>query len=125
MSDNFIQQDESQPQKKRRGPRPRATYTWIVGFLVIAISLLTDPDSGFLQHLPFGAGTVATLIILSKGVLYCTLLNYTRKALMDYVKFEEVWHRSKQSATGAGLFAIALGIMTLAFSLAIYTAVTH
>lgn len=121
MSENF----NHQPRKKRfHKPSGRTTYVWIVGLLVIALSLLTDPDSGFIQQLKWGAGTVATLIVLSKGVLYATLVHYTRKGLLDYFKLEEAWNVCKNNPVAAGLFSIAVAVFTLAFSLAIYTAVT-
>lgn len=119
-----MQENESRPAKKRSFVRRgRFAYVWVVGLIVIALSLLTDPDSGFIQQLRWGAGTVATLIILSKGVLYATLVHYTRKGLLDYFKLEDVWNICKSTPTAAGLFAIAVSIMTLAYSLAIYTAV--
>lgn len=111
---------DTDKRRRRRGPRPRSTYIWIVGLIVIALSLLTDPDSGFISQLPWGAGTVATVIVLSRGVLYCMLLHYTRKSLFDYVKMEEIWDRTKDTPIAAALFGVAISVYVMGFALAIY-----
>ena len=122
-----MENNENQhPRKKRFAAfrRGRFAYVWLVGLIVIALSLLTDPDSGYIQQLRWGAGTIATLIILSKGVLYATLVHYTRKGLIDYFRMEDAWNICKQNPMAAGMFTIAVSISTLAYSLAIYTSVS-
>lgn len=101
--------------------RFRTIYA-IGGFiLVVALWLLTDPDLGLIQDLTFGAGLVATIVLLSKGVLGPTLLHITRKAMFDYKEADmgELAKKSLQSSTGAAIFALAISLMCLAFAIVI------
>lgn len=127
MSSDENKPDGNEPRKGRRRfskPRHRFTYIWIVGFLVVLFSVLTDPDTGLIKELPFGAGTVATLIVLSKGVIYSALLHFTRKGLMDYFDMEEAWNLCKQNPVATALFTVGAGLYTLAMAVVIYAA-TH
>lgn len=114
------------PRKRLRDrikkPRFRVTYIWIVGLIVIGLSLLTDPDTGFIRELPFGAGTVATLIVMSRAILYCGLLHFSRKGLMDYFDMEEAWDRAKQEPMAAAMFAVGAGMYTIAMGLVVIAA---
>lgn len=125
MDENQTPQPEQQPKKRRkilRKPRFRSTFIWILGSLVLLLSLLTDPDTGLIRELPFGAGTVATMVIMTRGILYAGLLHFTRKGLMDYFDLEEAWDEAKKSPQGAGLYAIGAGLYTIAMALVIFAA---
>lgn len=117
---------ENPPLKKKRKlfrkPRFRSTYIWILGSIVLALSLLTDPDTGLIHGLPFGAGTIATLLILTRGILYAGLLHFTRKGLMDYFDLEEAWELAKETPQGVGLYVIGAGLYTIAMALVIFAA---
>lgn len=103
--------------------RFRNIYMAIGGLLVIMIMLGTDPDTGWFHSLPFGASTIATLVILLQSVLYVGLLHYSRKALFDYLDFEEIAQRAMRSPEGAGQLAIAIAIAMVAIAVVIVAAV--
>jgi hypothetical protein len=103
--------------------RFRHAYMTLGSFLVILLWLLTDPDNNIVQHLPFGASTVATLLILLKSVLYVTVLHLSRKALMDYLDLKTVFDRAMQSSEGAGRVFMGVGLVFVAISIVIYSAV--
>lgn len=104
--------------------RFRHVYIGFGTFFVIVLSLLTDPDGGLIQALPFGAGTLATIVILFKAILYTALLHITRKGLIDYYDMEEFLNKSKQTSEGAGQAMIGVGLYTVAMAIVIYAA-TH
>ncbi len=84
--------------------------------------LLTDPSTGLIRDLPFGAGTVASIIILLKAVLYTGFLHISRKGLMDYFDLEEFINKAKQTSEGAGSATIGAGLYTIAMAIVIYAA---
>jgi hypothetical protein len=104
--------------------RFRHVYMGLGIFFTLLISLLTDPDTGLVQALPFGAGTVATVVILLKAILYTGLLHITRKGLLDYFNFEEFLNKAKLSSEGAGNAIIGVGLYCVAMAIVIYAA-TH
>lgn len=101
--------------------RFRNIYVIFGSALVVALWVLTDPDLGAIQNLPFGAGAVAMLVFMSKGVLASTLLFATRRAMMDYkvADFEELGKTAQHEPRAAGLYAIAVAIHTMAFAIVI------
>lgn len=103
--------------------RFRHVYMIFGSVLTIAIMLFTDPDSGWLKSLPFGASTIASLIIMLNAILYVALLHFSRKALFDYLDFEAIAKRAMGTPEGAGKLAIALAIAMVAISITIYSAV--
>jgi len=102
--------------------RFRYKYMILGTLLVSFILLLSDPDLGLIENLSFGAGFVATIVILTKTVLYASIWHITRKGLFDYIDFEDIYKKSMDSSTGAGSFAIALAVMMLAVSVLIFAA---
>lgn len=102
--------------------RFRKVYVGLGGLFVILISLLTEPKTGIVRELPFGAGTVATIVILLKGILYAGLLHVTRKGLMDYFDFEKAFKKAMETSEGAGRAAIAAAIYAVAMAVVIYAA---
>lgn len=102
--------------------RFRHVYIGLGTLFVLFISLITDPDSGLLQSLPFGAGTIATVVILLKAILYTGLLHITRKGLLDYFNFEEFLNKAKQTSEGAGNAIIGVGLYCIAMAIVIYAA---
>jgi len=95
----------------------------IGSLVVVLIMLSTDPDTGWFEGLPFGASTVATLVILLQSILYVGLLHYSRKALFDYLDFGEISQRAMRSPEGAGYLAIAVAVAMVAIALVITAAV--
>lgn len=98
----------------------RARNLYAIGglFLVITLWLLSDPDLGLITQLPFGAGLVATIVLLSKGILGPTLLYLTRKAMFDYpvADLEKLGKKAFEHPIGAAIFALAISVMCLAFA---------
>lgn len=99
--------------------RFRTTYTILGSFFVILLWLVTDPDLGLITSLEFGAGTIATLVVLAKSLLYVTLLHYSRRALFDYIDLSEYFENAKKDGD-SGEALIALAIFTLAIAVVIY-----
>lgn len=100
----------------------RHIFLGIGSFLTILVLLLSDPDSGFVTNLPFGAGTLTILVILVSSILYIGLLHLARKALMDYVDMGEFFKNALRTPEGSGLALIGIGLMMVAISIAILAA---
>lgn len=102
--------------------RFRKVYMGLGTLFVILISLMTEPKTGLIRELPFGAGTVATIVILLKGILYAGLLHVTRKGLADYFDMEEAIKKAMETSEGAGRAAMAMAVYTVAMAIVIYAA---
>lgn len=85
--------------------------------------MITDPDLGLIQNLPFGGATLATLVFLSKAVLYVAMMHLSRRALIDYVDLEEYMNKAKESPDGAARVVQAVSIFCVAIAILIYAAV--
>lgn len=105
--------------------RFRNVYMVLGSFLVLCVWVLSDPDAGLIRDLPFGASTVATVIILLKSVLYVGMLHISRKALIDYVDLKPYFDKALQTSEGAGRALIAVSLIMIAIALTMYTAVTN
>lgn len=105
--------------KAKRIFRGRNQYTFTLTFLVIVLLFLVDPDSGLIQNLPFGAGALATVIISLRPIIIITLIHYTRKWIFDYVDLGNIYDKvmASENHMAQALFAVAMAIFTLAFSL--------
>lgn len=103
--------------------RFRHIYMGLGGLLVILILLLSDPDIGFIQNLPFGSSTVSILIILLLTILYAGMLHITRKALFDYIDLSIYFKKALQTPEGAGLALVAVGLSLIAISILFLAAV--
>lgn len=104
--------------------RFRHTYMLFGTLFAILISTLSDPDSGFIQSLPFAASTVATIVILLKSILYVGLLHCSRKALLDYLDLEVFANKALETSEGAGKAMIAVALIMISIAIVIYAA-TH
>ena len=102
--------------------RFRNIFIGIGSLLVIILLLLSDPDGGLVQNLPFGAGTLSTIIILVISILYVGLLHYSRKALLDYLDLEELFNKAKLTPEGSGLAIIGIGLIMISVSIVILAA---
>jgi len=105
--------------------RFRNVFMLIGGLLVLLLGLLTDPDTGLITALSFGAGTIATLIILSKSVLYIGMLHLARKGLIDYIDLEVFFAKALQTSDGASRALIAVAIMMVAIAAVMFAAVSN
>lgn len=102
--------------------RFRNTYLVLGCLLVISVLLVSDPDGGFVQNLPFGAGTVTMLIILITSILYVAILHISRKALVDYIDLKEYFRKALMTSEGSGLAIIGIGLIMIAVSIVILAA---
>lgn len=103
--------------------RFRNIYIFIGGFLVILLYLITDPDAGIIQNLPFGANTIVLLSTLLKSIWYVGLLHLSRRALLDYLDLSAMLEKAEQTSEGAGKALIAVGLFMIAISIVIFAAV--
>lgn len=103
--------------------RFRNIFLGIGSILVVLVLLLSDPDNGMVQNLPFGAGTLSTLIILVTSVLYIGLLHLSRKGLFDYLDLLQVSKKAMQTPEGSGLVFLGVTVAMLAISVVILAAV--
>ena len=103
--------------------RFRHLYMAIFSILIIAATLLADPDNGLIQELPFGSGTLATFLLGIRAIVYVTLLHLSRRALFDYIDLEIYFNEAKQGNVAAGLAIIGVSIAMLAISILIAVAV--
>ncbi len=103
--------------KKRM--RARTQYTLSLTAVVVFLLFLVDPDSGFIQNLPFGASAIATLVTAIRPIIVITLIHYTRKWIFDYVDIGDIYDSvmGSDNAVAKALFAIAMAIFTLGFAI--------
>jgi len=103
--------------------RFRHMYMTVGSILVMFIWLLSDPDTGIIQNLPFGAGAIATLVILLKSILYVGMLHLSRKALLDYIDLAPYFQKAFQTSEGSGRALMAVAIMCVAIALVMIASV--
>ena len=103
--------------------RFRHAFLGLGSVLTVLVLLMSDPDGGFIRHLPFGAGTLSILIILVTSILYVGVLHLARKALMDYIDLEQYFKKAIMSPEGAGLAIVGVGLMMVSIALVIMAAV--
>lgn len=102
--------------------RFRNVFLGIGSILVTIVLLMSDPDSGLVKNLPFGAGTLSFMIILISSILYIGLLHLGRKALFDYINLEEYFKKAKLTSEGSGQALIAVGLFSIAIAIVILAA---
>lgn len=102
--------------------RFRHVFLGIGSFLVVNLLLLSDPDGGLVQNLPFGAGTISTLIILVTSILFVALLHVARKSLFDYLDLEVYFRKALMSPEGAGMALIGVGLAMVSIAVVILAA---
>ena len=87
--------------------------------MAVALLVVTDPDFGVVQHLSIGSGTIISLVFLMKGIMGITMLNISRKFVIDYsiANMEALGEAASATPIGAAIYAVAISIMTLAFAI--------
>lgn len=103
--------------------RFRDIFLGIGSVLVLILLFLSDPQSAVVAQLPFGAGTVSTLMNLVTSLLFIGVLHLARKALVDYIDLEEFFKKAIETPEGAGRALMAVALMMISVSLVIYAAV--
>ncbi len=97
--------------------RFRYVYMGLIVTLVLALLLLTDPDSGLIDNLPFGATTLVYILFCFKSVLGVVFLHVSRRALLDYIDLKSVFDKAMTSSEGAGSATIGIGLIFLSIAL--------
>lgn len=103
--------------------RFRHAFLGLGGFLTVLVLFLSDPDVGFVQNLPFGAGAFSVLITLVISILYIGVLHLGRKALADYIDLEQYFKKAILTPEGSGLALIGVGLIMISIALVITAAV--
>lgn len=102
--------------------RFRHVFMGIGSILTVAVLLLSDPDGGLVQNLPYGSGTVSLLITLLISILYVGVLHLARKGLFDYLDLSVFFKKALESSQGSGLALIAVGLAMVSISVVILAA---
>jgi len=103
--------------------RFRYVYMLFGSTLILGALFVTSPDHTFLSELPYGAGFIATIVLMLRAVLYVAILHYSRKALFDYIDLEELYLKAKTEPLAAAVAMVAIAISLIAVSLLIVSAV--
>lgn len=103
--------------------RFRHVYMTLFSILILMALFLSDPDVGLIQDLGFGAGFVATILMMLKAILYVAILHISRRALIDYIDLEVYFKRAVEHPNGAGMALIAVALMMIAVATLIVAAV--
>lgn len=105
--------------------RFRNLYILIGCAVTFLMLFMIDPDAGFIQNLPFGSTVVESTIYLLRGIFGPVLLYVTRKAMHDYPEadFQLLGKAALGGNIAAAVYALAVGMMTLAYAVVIAVAV--
>lgn len=103
--------------------RFRDIFLGVGSFLVLVLLLLSDPQSGIIAQLPFGAATLGLVLNLVIAIFFVGFLHFSRKALLDYLDLEIYFKKAIESPVGAGLALISVGLMMVSIALAVLAAV--
>lgn len=103
--------------------RFRDIFLGVGSFLVLVLLLLSDPQSGIIAQLPFGAATLGLVLNLVIAIFFVGFLHFSRKALLDYLDLEIYFKKAIESSVGAGLALISVGLMMVSIALAVLAAV--
>lgn len=103
--------------------RFRDIFLGVGSFLVLVLLLLSDPQSGIIAQLPFGAATLGLVLNLVIAIFFVGFLHFSRKALLDYLDLEIYFKKAIESPVGAGLALISVGLMMVSIALVVLAAV--
>lgn len=88
----------------------RYIYMGLFSTLVILALIATDPDTHLIQNMPFGASTLATIVVLTKGVLLVTMFHLSRKGLFDFLHLKTFFDKTLETPLSAAIALVALAI---------------
>ena len=109
----------------RKNPVIRFRYVYMILFSILSLlaMIAINPDHGFIDQLPFGAGAIATIAQLLKVTLYIAMLHISRRALFDYIDLEELFIEAKKGNPAAAQALIAIGLAMIAIAIIIVAVV--
>lgn len=102
--------------------RFRDIFLGVGSVLVLSLLLLSDPQSGIIAQLPFGAATLGLILNIVVSLFFIGLLHLARKALVDYIDLEVFFKKAIETSTGAGLAVLAVSVIMVSISIVIYAA---
>lgn len=96
-------------------------------FLLLAIvmwsiySVVTDPDTNFIQHIPLGFNVVISLNVLFWAILLIAVIEYLPDILNDENTVDRIEVRTiaKTTPEGAGLILLANALRLLAYAVVV------
>ena len=95
----------------------------MTGLMIMVVSwILTDPDLGLINDLPFGSNLVTVFTYASRAMILIALLHYCRKAVSDYFDMETAWRSVKDNPMAVAIYTLAIAVMTTAFATVIAAA---
>lgn len=103
--------------------RFRDIFLGIGSALVLVLLLLSDPQSGIISQLPFGAATLGLILNLVIAIFFVGFLHFSRKALLDYIDLELFFKKAMEQPTSAGLALVAVGLIMVSIALVVLAAV--
>lgn len=103
------------------------TYAKVKRFLSLVITILvfigyylsTDPDTKFMQNLPFGVSLILTLNIFVIAIIGIVVIEFVPDFFVDkiYGKEENLRFKAIETADGAGKAMIAKSIRILSYAI--------
>jgi len=101
--------------------RYRSVFIGLMLIIPVTLWLLTDPDSGIIENIPFGGGLISVLTAFSISMLGIALIYLSRKGMHDYpvADFEQLGKTAVRTPEGAASYAIAISIKVLAYAIVI------
>lgn len=103
--------------------RFRHLYMGVGSLLVLLALFFSDPDVGFIQNLSFGAGFFATMVVLTKIVIYVALVHVSRRALIDYIDLERYFKEAVKTPEGSGQAVVGVSLIMVALAILVAVAV--
>jgi hypothetical protein len=103
--------------------RPRY---WLFAVLLITIPLmdyLFNTDSGVIDNLPFGASLITYMILLGRATLAVLALHWLLTYIFD-CEYLDLVKMSKAYPENNGQYAIALGLIAVAFAIVIQAVIS-
>lgn len=95
----------------------RNIFLILIPILVIVLSLLTDPDLGLIQNLPFGASVVAYATFSLRALLAVVFIHLCRRGLIDYVDLRLYFEKALTSSEGAGSAIVCVGLICISIAI--------
>lgn len=99
----------------------RFRFVYMVLFTIVALLalFLSDPDLGLIQGLSYGAGFIATCVVLTKVIIYVATLHVSRRALVDYLDLQKYFEKALEEPMAAAVALVSVAIMMLCITLII------
>lgn len=116
-----MREDDPTSKERRRFPRikrPRFRPTFLLGgsILVVIALFMTDPDAGMIYKLPVGSSTVASLLMIARGIIAVACAHYSYKALFDYPTADgsAMWEEARNGNIAAAITILARVFLQIA-----------